>query len=159
MSGSEDREFGVEVERKEDFVFTVDFGRDDWPTLTVDEPAPLGQDRGPNATRLLAAAVGNCLSASLLFCLRRGDFEPESVKATVRGSLVRNHENRLRVEELNVRLDVDTEGADPKRVGRCLEVFEDYCVVTESVRRGIDVLVEVHPSGAVRKAEAPAGRV
>jgi len=159
MSQPDDRspEFEVALERDENFVFTVDFHQDGVPSLRVDEPAPLGEGRGPNATRLLAAAVGNCLAASFLYCLGRRGFDPESVKATVRGRLIRNLQNRLRVEELRVRLDVDTEGADPNRVSRCLEVFEDYCVVTESVRRGIDVLVEVHPAGSVAEAEVGAG--
>lgn len=34
------------------------------------------------------------------------------------------------------------------RMGRCLEVFESFCVVTESVRRGIDVAVRVEPATA-----------
>jgi hypothetical protein len=31
-------------------------------------------------------------------------------------------------------------------VGRCLDLFEDFCIVTESVRKGIDVQVKVVPS-------------
>lgn len=34
---------------------------------------------------------------------------------------------------------------DSSRVGRCLELFEDYCVVTDSVRRGLSAVVEVEP--------------
>jgi uncharacterized OsmC-like protein len=33
-------------------------------------------------------------------------------------------------------------------MARCLEVFEDYCVVTQSVRDGIDITVSVEPSTA-----------
>ena len=31
------------------------------------------------------------------------------------------------------------------RMHRCLELFEDFCVVTQSVRAGIDVEVDVEP--------------
>lgn len=36
-----------------------------------------------------------------------------------------------------------------ERMGRCLEIFESFCTVTESVRQGIDVKVSVEPAGGV----------
>lgn len=33
-------------------------------------------------------------------------------------------------------------------VAKCLGSFEDFCVVTQSVREGIDVRVRVEPEGA-----------
>lgn len=44
-------------------------------------------------------------------------------------------------------------GADEGRIERCLKLFEDYCVVTQSVRAGLDVSVEVNA-----EAEAVAGQ-
>jgi len=32
---------------------------------------------------------------------------------------------------------------DRERMNRCLEIFEDFCLVTQSVRKGIDVQVDV----------------
>ena len=38
------------------------------------------------------------------------------------------------------------EGDQPKRVDRCLRLFEDYCVVTASIRKGVQVNVRVTDS-------------
>jgi len=143
--------FQVTVTRKEDFEFWVDFGQDGFPRLLVDEPPPLGEAAGPNAARLLAAAVGNCLSASLVYCLRKAKAEPEGVRAKVMGTLERNHRGRLRIRELRVELTVDEDPGAEGGLERCMELFEDYCIVTESVRNGIDVLVEVRRAGEARE--------
>ena len=128
------------------YAFTVDFGQEGVDDLMVDEPPPFGAGRGPNAARLLAAAVGHCLGASLLFCLRRSRIPVKQLRVTVAGTLVRNERGRLRIGEIRVSLAPDITPEDRDRIGRCLDVFEDYCIVTESVRQGIPVTVAVEPA-------------
>jgi len=108
----------------------------------LDEPPPLGEGAGPNAARLVAAAVGNCLAASLLYCLQRARAEVDELTVSVSGTLCRNEEGRLRIGSLTVELRpalADGEAA----LQRCLPLFERFCVVTESVRQGIPVSVRV----------------
>lgn len=134
----------VEVEQLQGYAFRVGFpgtGADD---LRTDEPPPLGEGEGPNPTRLLAAAVGNCLAASLLFCLQKARVEGARVRATVTLELVRNERKRLRVGGIDVELTLDgVEAVERDRLDRCLELFEDYCVVTQSVRQGVAVTSRV----------------
>ncbi len=136
-------QFALELTLQGGYAFRVDFEQEEVPDLTVDEPPPLGGGVGPNAARLIAAAVGNCLGASLLFCLRRARIPVKQLRATVEGTLVRNERGRFRIGEIRVKLAPDVAPEDRDRIGRCLDVFEDYCVVTESVRQGIPVAVEV----------------
>lgn len=135
--------FALELTLREGYEFAVDFGQEGVPDLTVDEPAPLGGGRGPNPARLLAAAVGNCLAASLLYCLRKSRIDVGGLRATVEGTLARNERGRLRLGELRVQLAVDVPPQERERMGRCVELFEDFCIVTESVRQGLPVTVEV----------------
>ncbi len=49
--------FTVAVDQVEDYEFRVKFDREQFPELRMDEPPPLGADRGPNASRVLASAT------------------------------------------------------------------------------------------------------
>jgi organic hydroperoxide reductase OsmC/OhrA len=138
--------FALTLTLLQDYAFTVDFGQEGTPDLEVDEPPPLGAGRGPNAARLLAAAVGNCLGASLLFCLHRAKIDVQGLRTAVEGTLVRNQRGRTRIGEIRVKLAPDVTPEQRERMGRCLELFEDFCIVTESVRQGVKVEVEVEPA-------------
>jgi organic hydroperoxide reductase OsmC/OhrA len=136
-------QFALTLTLQDGYAFTADFGLPGVPPLTLDEPPPLGAGLGPNAARLLAAAVGNCLAASLLFCLRKARIHVKQLRASVTGDLVRTARGRLRVGGIRVRLAPDVAPEDRDRMARCLGLFEDFCIVTESVRQGIPVAVEV----------------
>jgi len=142
----ESRSYTIFVERVQDFEFRVRFDRTEFPEWTLDEPSPLGQDRGPNATKVLAAAIGNCLSASLMFCLQRSKLAVDSLWAEVTPTTARNKEGRWRIHHVDVKILIKTTEEDPKRFQRCVEIFENYCIVTASVRQGIPVNVEVSQS-------------
>ncbi|MFQ5536320.1 MAG: OsmC family protein [Gemmatimonadota bacterium] len=139
--------FSLTVTLQEGYKFDVAFDNPDWPTILVDEPEPLGEDAGPNASRLLGAAVGNCLAASLLFCLQKARVEVQGLTARVSGVMTRNEKGRLRIGRMDVVLEPVMEGVPSGRLDRCLDIFEDFCVVTQSVRGGIDVNVTVEPPG------------
>jgi len=135
--------FEIRLERLEGYRFRTDFVSEGVPDLVVDEAPPLGQGSGPNPSRLLATAVGDCLSASLLFCLGRSRIEVAGLATHVTGTYVRNERNRLRIGGLRVEIVVDAPGKGPDELAKCLAMFEDFCVVTASVRKGIGVAVRV----------------
>jgi len=139
----EAKEIVTTIELLKDYEFKVEFDIENVGALIVDEPPPLGRDAGPNASRVLSAAVGNCLSASLLFCMRKAKVEVNKLKTVVRTSLARNSEGYWRVSHINVKIEPEINPKNASGFKRCLELFERYCVVTQSVREGIDVKVEV----------------
>jgi organic hydroperoxide reductase OsmC/OhrA len=138
--------FEVQLTLQRDYQISADFGIPEVPDLRFDEPRPLGEGAGPNAARVLAAAVGDCLSSSYLFCMRRARIDVKELKTTVTGTFTRNANGRLRIGGLKVRLEPLLATDKPERAARCLELFEDFCVVTQSVRDGIDVQVAVTPA-------------
>ncbi len=136
-------EFAITVEQERDFEFKVRFDQPQFAEWHLDEPPPLGRDAAPNAARALSAAIGNCLSASLLFCARKAKVETGPIRTRVRTQIVRNPRGRLRIGKVDVEIGLDLSPEAKAKAMRCRELFEDYCVVTESVRHGIDVHVRV----------------
>jgi uncharacterized OsmC-like protein len=142
----EEKTFKVSMKREEGFVFKVDFGIPDVELLTMDEPAPVGGDTGPNASKVLAAAMGNCLTASLMFCLQKARAEIGGVETKVEGKMRRNEKGRWRVAEVNVEIspEIDLETFQ-SQFDRCNGLFEDFCIVSKSIEEGIPINVEVKP--------------
>lgn len=140
---TEEGRFTIQLEQREGFEINVAF---DWKRaadLLMDEPPPLGGTNGPNASRLLAAAVGNCLSASLLYCIGKEEPPDQSLRTEVTCVMVRNEKKRLRIGSMEVRLIVAPALLESKRFERCKTLFEDFCVVSASVRAGIPMKVLV----------------
>ena len=147
-----DSTFTIELVQQADYRFEVHFDNPAVPLLTTDEAPPLGGDAGPNPARLLTVAVANCLSASLLFALRKFKNNPGPLRASATTSLVRSEQNRLRVGRIQVDIHLGVAAAELKLLERALAQFEDFCVVTQSVRAAFPVDVRVLDSeGTVHK--------
>lgn len=137
----------IELVQRENYRFEARFDNTALPVLTTDEPPPLGGDAGPNPTRLLTVAVANCLSASLLFAMRKFKNEPGPVRTEAIARLARNAEGRWRVGDIAVTIHLGVPWCALKSAGRVLAQFEEFCVVTQSVRVAIPVDVQVLDAG------------
>lgn len=132
----------VQLQQKQDYQFDIHFGGV-IPVTTTDEPAPLGGGQGPSPVQLLAAAVGNCLSDSLLFALRKFKQAPEPIACDVQADVGRNADGRLRVLGIKAVLTLGVPAASLEHLDRVLAQFESYCTVTQSVGQGIAISIEV----------------
>ncbi|MBN8444496.1 MAG: OsmC family protein [Gammaproteobacteria bacterium] len=140
---SDHSQFSLKLSLLNDYQFLVDFG--DMGQLQTDEPAPLGSGDGPNPSRLLGAAIANCLAASLLFAIRKFKEDPGTLTVDVSGEMERQN-GRLRISSVKVNLHLGNESTAIPHIQRALAQFEDFCVVTQSVRQGIPIAVEVFDS-------------
>lgn len=131
------------LEQESDYAFRIHFDDTTIADLITDESEPLGKGEGPNPTRLLLSAVANCLSASLLFALRKFKNTPGKLVTQATAELVRNEQGRIRVGHIHADIRLTEAGAAHASLERILAQFENFCVVTESVRHGIDVSVSV----------------
>lgn len=141
---SEQAGFTIDLAQEQNYQFKVKFDLDQVADLLVDAGPPLGQSKGPDSERLLAAAVGYCLTASLLFSMRnKFKQNPGKLQTEVTGSLTRNERGRLRVGGLAVTIQLSDEAEHIAHLDRATRQFEDFCTVTESIRDGISVSVQV----------------
>ena len=144
-----DKQILVQLTQEKDYRFQVAFD-DGVPELTVDEPPPLGSATGPSPVQLLTAAVGSCLSDSLLFALRKFKQSPEPMHCEVQADVGRNPEGRMRVLRMKAVLTLGVAADQLTNLDRALDQFEEFCTVTQSVRTGIPVTVEVYDASGVR---------
>ena len=113
------------------------------PDFLVDETKPEGEGFGPNPPRLLATAVGHCMSSSLIYCLKKARITIKKLETTVTTNLFRNENGKLRIRSIDIQINLKVNEEDKTRVPRCLQIFEDYCTVTQSIRKGIEVNVKI----------------
>lgn len=138
----------VSVDIGPGYRMTVDFGDPSWPEVAMDEPPPIGDGTAPGPEAMLAAAVAGCLVASLRYCMEKARVGFEGARATATPRIARNEAGRLRVQSITVRLSARVDEPANARARRCADIFRDFCTVTESVRAGIPVELDVELEGA-----------
>ena len=140
---SEQDTIRLHLEQDTAYGFRIRFDDAAIPELLSDEPPPLGEGRGPNPSALLLAGVANCLGASLLFALRKFKNAPGPITVEIKADKVRNDAGRWRIPKARVRILLADSAASFEHFERILGQFEQFCIVTQSVRDGIEVEVEV----------------
>src|SRR5690554_4630109 len=128
----------VDLRQQKDFQFEISFGPN-IPTVLGDEPHPLGEGKGPSPAQFLAAAVGNCLSDSLFFAIKKYKQDPQPIECTVTAQMGRNEQGRLRITQMHAVLTLGVPAESLEHMDRVLSSFEAFCTVTQSVGQGIDI--------------------
>lgn len=135
---------GITLEKE--MIFKCDLGDMKVKDCYIDDTHKNEVDMvGPNPSRMLGLALLGCLSASFIFCLKKKNLTLNDLKAFAELTIARNEKGFWRVMKVDV--DINIEISDPetrKRADQCKKMFEQYCVVTQAVREGIDVEVNVN---------------
>ncbi len=142
-------EYELSLTRINNFKFIVDFGKETIPNLLMDEDkaVPGGEELGPTASMLIAAAVGNCLSASLTFCMMKKRAEIKDLKTKVKLIRQRNEEGFWRIKKIEVKLNpvLNIPEEDKQKLDQCLKIFRNYCIASTSIEEGIPIDITVEP--------------
>ena len=154
---SEDAGIRLLLEQEGPYAFRISFEGTDLDALHTDEGAPLGAGAGPNPSHLLLAGVANCLSASLLFALRKFKNAPGPIRTEILASKARNENGRWRIPRAEVAIHLSEPAAGLERFDRVLAQFEEFCIVTQSVREGMQVDVRIIDAAGAEYVPGGAG--
>lgn len=131
---------------EEEMIFKCDLGEMKVKDCYIDKAHKDEVDMlGPNPSRMLGMAILGCLSASFIFCLKKRNLSIDDLKAEAEVTIARNQKGFWRVKKIDVNIDVKIDDPETrKRADQCRKMFEQYCVVTQAVREGIDVEVNLN---------------
>ena len=135
---------GITLEKE--MIFKCDLGDMKAKDCYIDDTHENEADMlGPNPSRMLGLALLGCLSASFIFCLKKKNLTLDDLNAVAELTIARNEKGFWRVMKVDV--DINIRISDPvtrKRADQCKKMFEQYCIVTQAVREGIDIKVNVN---------------
>ncbi|TFG20975.1 MAG: hypothetical protein EU533_05725, partial [Promethearchaeota archaeon] len=112
---------------------------------------PEEKKRGPDAAQLLGLAVLSCLSASFIYCLNKRELTIKDLDGKAEIFFKKNERGYIRIDKIDILIIPKTD--DPeilKRINQCIKklksgkmFFEETCIITPSVEKGIKVNVKV----------------
>lgn len=143
---SDEMKTKVGIILEDQMVFKCDLGTMKVKDCYIDETHKDEVDMlGPNPSRMLGLAILGCLSASFIFCLKKKNLSLDDLKAEGEVTLGRNEKGFWRVNKIDVKIDAKVDNPESlKRAEQCRKMYEDYCIVTQSVRKGIDINVNLN---------------
>ena len=142
----------VSIKLKKEMVFELQNTYKNLNSLLIDETLDDEIEKvGPDAASLLGMAVISCLSASFIFCMNKRNLTLDDLEAKADISFKEPRPGYKRIDTIDVKIIPKT--SDPgvlKRVKQCIKeikgghmFFEESCIITPSVREGINIQVKL----------------
>jgi len=139
LSNEYKSEVGIRLE--EEMIFKCDLGQIKMENLFIDEQHKKSKDKiGPNPSKLLALSVLGCMAASFAVCLQKKNFLLSDFEAKAVITSIRNEKGFWRLKKIDIKLNPKIDNPKMhKRVNQCKKIFEQFCIISESLREGIEI--------------------
>ncbi|MFX1572963.1 MAG: OsmC family protein [Promethearchaeota archaeon] len=136
----------VGIKLEEEMTYRCDLGKIKMEDLFIDETHDTYTDKiGPHPSSLLALSVLGCLAASFTFCLKKKGFTLKELTGKAEVITRRNERGFWRVKAINIDIIPKIDNLNMrKRADICMKFFEQYCIISESLRAGMEVNVNIN---------------
>lgn len=131
----------VGIKLEDEMIYRCDLGQIQMNDLFIDEQHKKTIEKiGPNPSKLLALSVLGCLATSFTYCLQRENFSLSDIEGTAVITSKRNEKGFWRLKNIDVKLNPKIDNVEMrKRADQCRKFFEEFCVISESIREGIEI--------------------
>ncbi len=139
MSNEYKSEVGIKLE--DEMIFKCDLGQIQMNDLFIDEYHKRSINKiGPNPSKLLALSVLACLASSFTFCVQKNNFSLSDIEGKAIITSKRNEKGFWRLKKIDIILNPKIDNPQMrKRADQCQKNFEQFCVISESIREGFDI--------------------
>jgi len=114
--------------------------------IHIDEPESFhGTDKGPSPVEFFLIGIGGCLGSTFAYCLQKQDVEIDTLEVVVDGQL-KHAGPKLSLQLVNIEAELLITARESKsydKIERCIKDFQDYCILTNSITRGVPIDVKV----------------
>ncbi|MFW9879020.1 MAG: OsmC family protein [Candidatus Thorarchaeota archaeon] len=129
-----------------EMIFKCELGNFKMDNLYIDETDKKEIEKiGPSPAKLLALSVLGCLSASFSFCIQKKNYSLSGFEGKAEVKIARNEKGFWRVKNIDIELNPKIDTPEMRRrADQCRKFFEQYCIISESLRTGFDVNVSLN---------------
>lgn len=143
MSNEYRSEVGIKLE--DEMIFKCDLGKIQMNDLFIDEYNKRSINKvGPNPSKLLALSVLGCLAGSLTFCLKKKKSSLSDIKGNAIITSMKNEDGFWRLKKIDITLNPRIDNSEMRKsMDQCQKSFEQFCIISESLREGIDININI----------------
>ena len=135
----------VGLKLQENMLFKCELGNVKMQDLYIDERNKKKNEKiGPSPIKLLALSVLGCLAASFEFCLQKKGFTLSDLDGRAEVTFIRKNKDFWRIKKIDIDLLPKIDNTEMRKsVAQCKNLFEQHCIISESLRKGMEINVNL----------------
>jgi len=114
--------------------------------IHIDEPESFhGTDEGPSPVEFYLIGIGGCMGSTFTYCLQKRNVEIDALEVVVDGQL-KHIGPKMSLQLVNIEVELlitPSNNESSEKIEQCINSFQEYCIVRNSITQGIPFEVKV----------------